>query len=251
MSNWKSLNTVYIYDGSFEGLLTIVFDSFVSKTIPSDIVSDSFGINLFHHYQTIETVEEKASRIYHGIVENISHYTLHYVYHTFLSNSPTKEMDILQYILLGFQLKNKIDHSLANPLVFKVQQTSKRVSGEAHRLTGLVRFIQIGDNMYYSKIHPDNNIVELLGHHFVKRLPTQNFILHDQNRNIALLYNTKTYTIVDAKEMKINELCDEEKQYQALWKAFYRSIGIKERKNAKLRMQYMPKKYWQDLVEDL
>ena len=25
----------------------------------------------------------------------------------------------------------------------------------------------------------------------------------------------------------------------------------KERKNAKLRMQFMPKKYWQDLVEKL
>lgn len=249
MSHWKSIATIYLYDGSFEGLLTIVFDSFLSQTIPENIICDSFALNLFQNYVTIQTDDTKSNRVYHGIAQNISYSTLYYAYHVFLSNEPNKEIDIFHYLLLGFEIGNKIDHLLSNPLVLKIQKTSKRVGGEAHRLTGLLRFIQIDENMYYSKLHPNNNVIEILGNHFIKRLPTQNFIIHDENRNIALLYNTKTYTIVDAKSMRVNSTTEEEKQYQDLWKTFYQTIGIKERKNTRLQMQYMPKKYWQDLIE--
>lgn len=249
MFNWSTINTTYLYDGTFNGLLTIVFDSYVSKTIPEHIVSNSVCLSLFQNYVTVKTDDIKADRIYHGIVHRISYATLYHAYHVFLSNVETKEMDILRYLLLGFEIGNKIDHLLSNPLVLSIQKTAKRVFGEAHRLTGLLRFIQIDDNMYYSKIHPDNNVIEIIGNHFIKRLPCQNFIIHDKNRNIAFLYNTKTYTIVDAKDIKISSLSQEEKEYQALWKTFYQHIGIKERTNKRLQMQYMPKKYWQDLIE--
>lgn len=74
-------------------------------------------------------------------------------------------------------------------------------------------------------------------------------MLHDKNRNIVLLYNTKTYNIVDANNLVLPSISKEEHYYQDLWNCFYHTIGIKERKNSRLRMQFMPKKYWQDLVE--
>ena len=61
----------------------------------------------------------------------------------------------------------------------------------------------------------------------------------------------------------INYLCDEKEKkemifilkkneqiYQNLWKMFFKTIAIKERKNARCQMQFMPKKYWQDLIEE-
>lgn len=251
MHQWKSLNTIYIYDGSFDGLLTIVFDSYLAKSIPNTIVNQEYEINFFCQYITIQTDEEKANRIRNGILDNVSYHTLSYAYHVFLSNSPNKEMDILNYLLLGFTIGNKIDHLLSNPLVLKIQKTSKRVFGEAHRLKGLTRFIQIKPHLFYAKVHPDNNVLELLGHHFMARLSCESFIIHDQNRNLAFLYNTKTYIILEANGLKLDKISDEEKFYQDLWKTFYHTIGIKERKNSRLRMQYMPKKYWQDLIEDI
>lgn len=116
-------------------------------------------------------------------------------------------------------------------------------------LNGLLRFIEIGDNLFYASIHPDNNIIENLGQHFIRRLPTQNFIIHDKNRNIAFLYNTKEYKIIDSTLLTIPDISEREKKYQELWSAFFRTIAIKERTNSRLQMQYMPKKYWEDLVE--
>lgn len=251
MYQWKSIDTAYIYDGSFNGLLTIVFDSYISKTIPARIITSEYEIDLFCKYSILKTDEEKANRIYHGIVKNISYHCLLTAYRVFLSNLPTKELDILQYLLLGFQVGNKIDHLLTNTLVLKMEKTNRRVFGEFHRLCGLVRFIKLSNGMFYAKIHPDHNVLELLGHHFILRLPKENFIIHDKNRNIALLYNTKEYCIIEAKHLEVTSLPEEELYYQNLWKCFYHTIGIKERKNSKLRMQFMPKKYWQDLIEDI
>lgn len=116
-------------------------------------------------------------------------------------------------------------------------------------LNGLLRFIEIGDNLFYASIHPDNNIIENLGQHFIRRLPTQNFVIHDKNRNIAFLYNTKEYQIIDSTSLNVPDISEEEKKYQELWIAFFKTIAIKERSNSRLQMQYMPKKYWEDLVE--
>ncbi len=251
MYKWEFIDTAYIYDGSFNGLLTIVFDSYVSKTIPKRIISNEFEMDLFCRYIEAKNDEEKANRIYNGVVKNISFHALYTAYHVFLSNLHDKEIYIVKYLLLGFQIGNKLDHLLTNTTVLKLEKTSKRVFGEFHRLCGLVRFMKLSNGMFYAKIHPDNNIIELLGHHFIKRLPNENFIIHDKNRNIALLYNKKDYLIIEADKLAITSLPEEELYYQNLWKTFYNSIGIKERKNSKLRMQFMPKKYWQDLVEDL
>ena len=34
-------NQVYVYDGTFDGLLTIVFDCYLQKTIPSNIMPEA------------------------------------------------------------------------------------------------------------------------------------------------------------------------------------------------------------------
>ena len=38
-------------------------------------------------------------------------------------------------------------------------------------------------------------------------------------------------------------------QYRHLWKRFYDTIEIKERRNPKLRMSNMPKRYWETMTE--
>ena len=47
---------VYLYDGSFEGLLSIVFDCYVQKQIPSHIIEEKQYIpNLLDTVETYHT----------------------------------------------------------------------------------------------------------------------------------------------------------------------------------------------------
>ena len=62
--------------------------------------------------------------------------------------------------------------------------------------------------------------------------------------------NKKHYEIINVPNtFQITHFSKEESNFQVLWKTFFNTISIKERQNARLQMQFMPKKYWQDLVE--
>lgn len=251
MSNRKLINKTYLYDGTFDGFLTIVFNSYASKTLPQKIFSEAnYSPNFLDETLMIETDFEKSKRVFTGIEKNIGYTALHNTYYAFLSNEKEKEMALLNYLWDGFDIGPKINNRLTIPYVFQVMAMKKRSLGECHRLKGLLRFQEIGTNLYYASIHPDNNILEPLGHHFIQRLPTQNFIIHDKTRNICLLYNGKEYQIIDATNIKIPAISSEEQKYQELWKLFFRTIAIAERKNPRCQMNYMPKKYWNDLIED-
>ena len=209
----------------------------------------NYSPNFLDKELIIETDFKKSKRVLLGIEKNISYETLFNTYYSFLSNEAEKEIYLLKYLHSGFNFGSQINNKLFLPYVYKVINMKKRTFGEYHRLKGLLRFQEIHDNLYYSSIHPDNNIIEILGHHFIKRLPSQNFIIHDKKRNLCLLYNTKNYQIISSNEIEIPTISLEEQKYQELWKLFFKTISISQRKNTKCQMQHMPKKYWKDLVE--
>jgi probable DNA metabolism protein len=45
------------------------------------------------------------------------------------------------------------------------------------------------------------------------------------------------------------QLAENEVLYDQLWKDYFHSINIQERKNIKLHVQYLPKRYWRYLNE--
>lgn len=250
MFNWKSLNTCYCYDGTFQGLLTIVFLCYVQKSFPMQIISSrEYQSTLLYEVINIKTDENRAKRIFNGMVKNISFSSLYHAYYAFLNQSKGKELSILKYICYGFLVGPQIDTMLSIDFVFHVHQMQKQTLGECHRLKGLVRFMELDNTVFYSTIHPNHNILEPLGQHFMRRLPSQNFMIHDKNRNLIFLYHFNKYQITTGIDIQIPTTSEEEKLYQELWKTFFTTISIKERKNARCQMQYMPKKYWKDLTE--
>lgn len=252
MFNWKSLDFVYLYDGSFDGLLTMVFECYVQKAFPSKILPETnYETNLIEQAILIPTDTQKAQRIANGILRSISYEAYDNAYHAFLSNESTKELAIVQYLCNGFILGPSISTMLSLPFVFQVVTLRKKVLQEAHRMFGFVRFVQVGANLFYSCVHLDHNVISIIGKHFIHRLPSQQFIIVDQNRNIAFCYDTATFYLANIAKLTIPPISSEEKEYQNLWKAFFKTIAIPERKNPKLQASYMPRRYWQDLIEEV
>ena len=249
MPNWKFINKIFLYDGTFEGLLTIVFDCYVSKEVPSEILPETEYIpNILDITKLVETDFSKSDRIFKGISNNICYDALYNAYYAFLCANKShicknKEIDIVKFLLHGFIIGPRIMTMMSIDYVLNVFKLRKNMLSEAHKLKGLVRLQEIGENLFYSSIHPENNVIENLGHFFINRFPSQSFILHDKNRGLALLYNTKEYTIMQIDNSYFTpSITEKEKQFQGLWKIFFKTIAIKERTNLKCQMQFMPKK---------
>ena len=64
---------VYIYDKTFDGLLTAVFDAYFRKTFPDALLSEGDALPLFYdELHTVVTDEEKAGRVWRGLQKKVS-----------------------------------------------------------------------------------------------------------------------------------------------------------------------------------
>lgn len=91
MFNGNVINKTYVYDGTFEGLLSMVFDCYIKKVIPLRVVSKyNLKINFLDSIEEIKTDNIKAKRIFNGIYKNISYDTLYNSYYAFLSEAKRK-----------------------------------------------------------------------------------------------------------------------------------------------------------------
>ena len=65
--------SVYIYDKTFDGLLTAVFDAYFRKTFPDALLSEGDALPLFcDELHTVVTDEEKAGRAWRGLQKKVS-----------------------------------------------------------------------------------------------------------------------------------------------------------------------------------
>ena len=106
-------------------------------------------------------------------------------------------------------------------------------------------------------IQPDFNVLPLIASHFKERYSDQRWLIYDVRRKYGLYYDLETVTEVhitfsenlNDKSVKENVYDQEEDLYQSLWQAYFDSVNIKARKNMKLHIQHMPKRYWKYLIE--
>ncbi len=273
---------VYIYDGTFEGLLTSIYDAYYSGKVPQKILKKkNLQQNLLDDYIEIITDNVKSQKVYTSIKAKISSQALRNVFYVFLSEHEEIGMHILNYLKLGWKVGWNIDKFHQHPDVAFVRDINYKVLGESHRMLGLLRFKSLEAENYsnnviydtivsedipqypsiykngvdtkqeilYASFEPDFNITGILAVHFSQRLSNENWIIHDVRRSICAIYNKEEWFITDFSLNLDNYISENEKNFQQLWKKYFKSISIKERKNPKLQVHNMPKRYWNHLVE--
>ena len=99
-----------------------------------------------------------------------------------------------------------------------------------------------------AEFEPKNDILTLIVPHFVKRLPTINFVIADVKRGTAAMHMNGEVEFLELKSLDYT-LSEKEKFFEEAWKDFYKAIAIDERRNEKLMISNMPKRYWRYLIE--
>ncbi|NLO82965.1 MAG: DNA metabolism protein [Clostridiales bacterium] len=240
----------YIYDGSFEGLLTAIYEAYSRHEQPEKILKGNcLQDSLFVKYVFIETDEQKARTVYDAVKQKISPDAAKNILYAFLSENKEAGTAIYQYLKLGWRMGKRVDSAIADPWVFKVHSLRRKVSGEAGRMLGLIRFQLLSSGVYYASIEPDHNILGIIAHHFKQRIPGQDWIIHDVKRALAAIYHDNQYFIVPFEFNGPLPLDQSEMDYQNLWKEYFKDIAIKSRINPKLQRQNMPLRYWKHLIE--
>jgi len=243
------VTNTYLYNGSFTSFLALIVTLLNSKITPYDIKSESKYIpNLFDKpaYLKLDNKKEKINYL----KAKLSSIILSRIYYVFLSSDKNKEMIIYDFIKNALYYRSGILYRRNIDSVNKVLKISSYVSKETHHMKGFLRFKKM-KNFYYAKMEPTNNIIQLIANHFKKRLSNEYWIIHDEKRKIYAIYNLKNITYLhDENILSLNlNLADEENSIEDLWKTFFKTVAIKERENKKTQMNFMPKKYWKNIIE--
>ena len=247
-----------VYDGSFEGWLTAVFEVYEYKFANAFIRTQQHAQpNAFGRTHQVHTNNSKAERVWKGLKQKISSRASGMVYQAFLSELPTIEDALLRYVQYVFRSKTIVEADYSNQDVLVVQQTSRKVHREKHRMEAFVRFQLTKDKLYYAIVQPDFNVLPLISRHFQERYADQRWLIYDARRKYGIYYDLEKVETValnfaedTANGNNIAAVCDEtEPMYQMLWQQYFGSVNISARKNTKLHLQHMPKRYWKYLPE--
>lgn len=243
-------DVVFLYDGSFYGILTVVFECYYRHIMPAGIeVDENVQQELFCDYEYIETDLSKAERVEKSILQKISYRALHNIFYACLSNMENKGISILNYIRAGYKFGREVDNHMVLDCANDVLSASLNVGNEAHLLTGFIRFSKLKGGVYYAEITPKNNVLPAIENHFVKRYSSMPFLIHDKNRNLCLVYNGKESVIRKTESLPKLEFSEDEQEYRKLWKCFFDTVEIKERHNEACQNTHLPKWYRKNMLE--
>ncbi len=239
----------FIYEDTFLALLNLIVYLIEHNIKPGNIKSLQYTPNLLD--TVIHLMIEEDKNIVSLMIKDMGLTTFRSIYYVFLSTEENKELILYYLILNGRKYKEKVLYHRNLKCVERTIKISKNVLHEAHKYKGFTRFKELENAILYAEIEPVHDVLGLLSYHFQKRLKNEYWIIKDVGRGILSLYDKKEFYLVSEEEFALEtvSLSKKEMEIETLWKTFYKTIGIKERKNERCRRNFMPKKYWKYMLE--
>lgn len=235
---------MYLYDGSFDGLLTAYFYAYNDQDVSGICRETVYQPDLLSRPLHVETQPDKSARIRQSVQRNLSAYTMQNLYLLYLSELPDCDLLGLQYLRLCFHHGAGIHNAKHHPIIRKVEDYRHKVHVEYDHMKGFLRFQQIDHLVFYARFAPDHNQLPLLISHLERRFSDQKMIVHDEKRQCALLYNLQRSIIVPFCEADAPRLLEHRQDDQIdLFRQYFQTINIPERANPRLQANYMPHRY--------
>lgn len=250
--------TILSYDSTFEGFLTVVFEIFEFKyQQPKIIKKEDSQQNIFATPIEIVTDVTKSDRVIKKLTDQLQNDGVRTLIYAFLSEKVGVEDLLFKVINYAVANKNQnVMKDFSNDAVLQVSQLTKSVGREKHRMEAFIRFELLKDGIYFAKIDPDFDVLTLIMNHFKNRYQDQKWLIYDLRRKYGVFYDLKNVEIVSLDlDLKLIDdksssvFSDSEIEYQKLWWEYFDHTNIKERKNTKLHLQHVPKRYWKYLTE--
>lgn len=238
---------IYLYDGSFDGLMCCIAESCRQHELPADILADGCPQLTLHPTRRIPTDRDTARKVVDSISKRMSPAAVKFVkmaYLTYIS----KELPILNFYRLGYRYGKRVFDMHADETVHLLTKAVQHLRNESHRFKQFIRFTEY-DGKLIAGIEPKNCVLPMISPHFAERLPNEQYLIYDRTNRLALLHQPGKSVILPLDSFEPDCPAEAEREFRSLWKLYYDTIAIEGRYNPKCRMTMMPKRYWTDMPE--
>ena len=249
---------IFRYDKTFEGLLTAIFDAYSIKRFPDVLLAAEETSPLFYdEIITVVTDEERSNRVWKGLQKKLSASALTSLTTCWLSELPEIDLVLFRYIHKAIDAPRSIELNFGDPDVLELSKVWKKVNNERLRVMQFLRFQKAADGTYFAAATPEHDALPLSLDYFTDRFADQRWLIYDRRRDYGYYYDGRTarrVTLEDDRGMIADKLADrwlaeDERQFQLLWKNYFRALAIPQRINERQQRRMMPRRYWKHLTE--
>lgn len=225
-----------------------MFESYVHKEFPIAFCGDEDCCTLYE-VRFIVTEKEKAQRIFTSITGR-SKAAGDIVRRGFLTCLPDKEQRLYAFIRKLYQEGPSFLRNPADAVYHPIAKALRHLNGELEKLRGFVRFSDY-DGVLGAEIEPKNRVLPLLRYHFCARYAGESFFIYDRTYKELLVYANGHSRLLQVDSLQLALPGDEELHYRMLWRRFFNTISIKERRNERCQNTFLPKRYRSTMTEFL
>lgn len=192
MENAKILR----YDGSLNGFLCAIYRAFETKLRVIDIQkTEKAQKGLFTETEVIITDIDKARRVWNGI-QNKHNPSIKTIYFSFLSEVKGIELQLYKYICSLYHDGSEEGTEELHALKLKLNQYSGMVSREKHQTEVIAKFKVSQDDIYFSAIAPNYDVLPLISKYYRSKFPHKEFLIYDLKRSYAIYYDLEKTQII-------------------------------------------------------
>lgn len=256
-----------ICEDSLEGIFTGIYQAYLMK-LPRERVhlctEQEENYRLFAVYENCPVDADRAGKVARTILRRFGQEGYLDICRALASPEKDKADAVYRTVVTGLSMKNpgEVMGNLADSFVHRVFQLARSAANEAHAHVEFIRFQELEGGALYAPMSPKNNIITFIMPHFADRLPLENFIIHDQGRNIFAVHPARKnwYLVHEDENMGDTEKKEQyptwqlsvgEQEYRELFLAFFHTIPIKERANNSLQRNMLPIRYRKYMTEFL
>ena len=194
-----------------------------------------FQQTLFDEYIHIDGDASRAEKVIRSIRRSISEEAYLNVYYATLCADEDSLQAIYNFLRVGFAVGSTVLGQYTNPHVMKLLEIRRRVSNEAHHFREFARFQSLDSKVYVCHLEPKNDVIMLVGNHFSDRMPSEHWMIIDDNRKTACVHvkdgeNYLRY-LTDEEFETLRQTESYEDEYTDMWKTFFHAISIEQRRN--------------------
>lgn len=246
------------YDGSFNGWLNGLNYSLCRGIKPNEFrLSKELNSYLFEEQIEIENDKDIAHKMWGEIKKKTNPAQSREIYVAFLSEDESAIKATFNVVLKIWNEGNKILENFTDKDVMLFTQTVRKVEREKHRMMAFIRFQKTTDGCYHSIIEPDYNVLPIIAKFFKNRYTDQVWLIYDVRRRYGLYYDLINILEIELSRTLENstlpntsiELADDEELYNNLWRDYFKNTNIESRRNMKLHIKHVPRRYWKYLIE--
>ena len=203
----------YVFDGTIDGLLTAVFDSFFLHQEPQMLLAAGEQLPLFaDEPHVVVTDNEKASRVWKGLEKRLSAAGLRVITLSWLSEERALNQPLFNYICKVFRQPAdapSIEQNASDLDVLAVRNTCRRVLHEQLRMKQFIRFQKAKDGTYLAVVSPDHNVLPLIIDHFQDRFNDQPWLIYDAKRHYGYYYSPSSISpTLSSEGRETADACD-------------------------------------------